>query len=177
MNPVVLVGASGFLEGTVALELLEHRPEVNLRFLVRARDAREAMLRLVHLLLKSDLSFNCYHLSSGDSGSCTFDDIDRVIGAHESSLLRVPELRLFDMNDLPALQAHFRSWFGPCDARAAAAAIKVYSAFAALNVSFDNTRLLTEGVAPPPKFTDYVGACAYASIGTTIAEQMMCDMR
>lgn len=51
------------------------------------------------------------------------------------------------------------------------------SAFAGLNVTFDNARLLAEGVATPPRFSDYLGACVRTGERETIAEQMVLDSR
>jgi len=75
------------------------------------------------------------------------------------------------------MEAYFQSRFGVCDPRKAASAIKIYRAFAGLNVTFDNARLLAEGEAAPPRFVDYLSACVRSGESVTIADQMTQDSR
>ena len=44
-------------------------------------------------------------------------------------------------------------------------------------MTFDHTRLLAEGVPPPPRFTDYASLCARTAEGASIAEQMQYDFK
>ncbi len=56
-------------------------------------------------------------------------------------------------------------------------AIELYGAYATLDMMFDNSRLLEEGMPPPPRFAGYAGLCALTSEGDTIAEQMQYDFK
>ena len=42
---------------------------------------------------------------------------------------------------------------------------------------FDNSRLLEEGIAVPPRFTDYLDVCVKSSSGVSIATQMQWDFK
>ena len=131
---------------------------------------------LVHLMLKDDLAHDRYHISAGPDASCSFSEIDtaysRARGEADDTALQVA-----DFENMPMMADDFHTWFGPCDAKRAASAIKVYRAFAGLNVTFDNARLLAEGIASPPRFADYLDACVRTGERETIAEQMTHDAR
>jgi len=130
---------------------------------------------LAHLLLKDDLAHERYHVSAGPQASCSFAEIDAAYSDARGEPGRT--LQQFDVEDLPLMSEDFREWFGPCDSRQAACAIKVYRAFAGLNVTFDNARLLAEGMESPPRFSDYLGTCVRTGERETIAEQMNRDSR
>lgn len=131
---------------------------------------------LVHLLLKDKLAHSCYHVSAGTDASCSFAEIEQSYsGAH--GLADTQGLQEFAVEDLPAMERDFASWFGECDTKRASGAIRVYRAFAELNVTFDNTRLLGEGMEAPPRFCDYIGACVRTGERESIAEQMLGDFR
>jgi NAD(P)-dependent dehydrogenase (short-subunit alcohol dehydrogenase family) len=53
---VLLTGATGFLGGAVAAELLEQRDDIELLFLIRARDGRTALERLLRSISRFDVS-------------------------------------------------------------------------------------------------------------------------
>lgn len=53
----------------------------------------------------------------------------------------------------------------------------MYRAFAGLNVTFDNQRLLAEGMSAPPGFADYIAACVHTGQDLTVAEQMLYEFR
>ena len=42
-------------------------------------------------------------------------------------------------------------------------ALQAYYRFCELDVTFDNTRLLAEGFAPPPALSEYIGRCIETS--------------
>jgi nucleoside-diphosphate-sugar epimerase len=132
---------------------------------------------LLHLLFEDALEHDCYHVSAGERGSCSFEEIDRALVAANGRVTAAQPLELFDIGRVDDLEPHFASWFGACDVTFTARAIRVYTAFARLNVLFDNTRLLAAGVPAPPRFCDYAGTCLHTSRSRTIAEQMTEDVR
>lgn len=77
------------------------------------------------------------------------------------------QLQEFDIAELGALQPEFERWFGPCDPKRTAYAIRAYCAFASLNVTFDNSRLRDADV----------DGCVRTSARTSIAQQMETDGR
>jgi hypothetical protein len=131
---------------------------------------------LLHLLFRERLAQRCYHVSAGPDASCSFAEIDSVYArAHGDGDPR--ELDEFAIEDLPAMERHFEQWFGACDTKRAAGAILIYRAFAGLNVTFDNTRLLAEGMDAAPRFCDYLDVCVRTGERVPIAVQMLGDFR
>lgn len=131
---------------------------------------------IVHLLFKQTLAHSRYHVSAGPQASCSFAEIDAAYSQACGEAMP-SDLAQFDIGDLPVLEQHFQSWFGPCDPKRAAGAIRIYRAFAGLNVTFDNARALQDGIAPPPRFVDYISACVRTGQRESILEQMMSDFR
>lgn len=132
--------------------------------------------RALMLLLEDSLSHACYHISAGPQASCSFEQIDRAL-SRALGLRSADPLEIFDIENLPAMESAFENWFGPCDSVRAAAAIRAYTAFARLNVIFDNARLLSESFEQPPRFADYLHTCVQSTGLHTIAEQMADDLR
>jgi thioester reductase-like protein len=131
---------------------------------------------LIHLLLKESLAQIRYHISAGPQRSCSFTEIDAAYSSARNES-HVPELAEFDIADLKSMEGRFNEWFGPCDTRRMTSAIHIYRAFAGLDVTFDNRRLLAEGMEAPPRFTDYLDACVSTGQDMTVAEQMLYDFR
>ena len=131
---------------------------------------------LLHLLDKPTLSHDLYHISAGPRFSSTFGDIDAAIAA---GLGEEPtrDYRQVDYETIAGRHAEFQALFGPCIVSVMLRAIELYGQYAALDMSFDNRRLLDEGMAPPPRFTDYAGLCARTALGSSIAEQMQYDFK
>ena len=128
------------------------------------------------LLFKDRLEHDCYHVTAGPNASACIAEIDR---AFSRALNRgsVEALQVFGLEELPQMERDFERWFGPCNVTRAAGAIRVYTAFARLNVTFDNHRLLSEGVPQSESFPDYVGACVHSTLREAIADEMAHDMR
>lgn len=129
---------------------------------------------LTHLLLKTGLAHGRYHVSAGRAASCSFAEIERCYAALDPNG-RAGELTEFPIERLSELEPSFPAWFGPCNTRQMSSAARLYRNFAGLNVTFDNRRLLAEGMEPPPRFTDYLEACVRSRPGESIAEQMRTD--
>jgi nucleoside-diphosphate-sugar epimerase len=131
---------------------------------------------LMHLLLKEELLHCRYHVSAGEEASCTFSEIDKTYCAVRG-LASTSELEAFDIADVAAMEDRFGEWFGPCDTKQIASAIRIYRAFGSLNVRFDNQRLINEGMEPPPRFVDYLAECVRTGEEKSISEQMRYDFR
>jgi nucleoside-diphosphate-sugar epimerase len=129
---------------------------------------------LNHLMLKPELAHVRYHVSAGRSGSCSFAEIEDAYSRFKNENEPLTE---FDIADLPSLEPRFGEWFGPGDNRHLKGAIHMYRAFAGLDVTFDNRRLMEEGMDPPPAFTEYLGACIRTGEGEPIADQMRYEFR
>lgn len=85
--------------------------------------------------------------------------------------------RKVNVDDLKALAQDFEARIGPANPRLVLRALRLYSGFADLNYLFDNSRLLEEGIAVPPRFTDYLDVCVKSSTGVSIATQMQWDFK
>jgi hypothetical protein len=55
-------------------------------------------------------------------------------------------------------------------------AMRLYGAFATLNVRFSNDKLLSLGMPKPPRFTDYIDRCVQTTRGLSI-QQMAVDFK
>ncbi len=60
------------------------------------------------------------------------------------------------VKNAPRVEGYF---FGPCNERLMLKAMRLYGAFATLNVRFSNDKLLSMGMPKPPRFTDYIDRC------------------
>lgn len=132
---------------------------------------------LIGLARKPQLSHDLYHVSAGRGASCTFAEIDRAF-AQANGMAPVGErYRKIDSDDLKSLAGRFEARIGPANPRLVLRALRLYSGFADLNYLFDNSRLLEEGIAEPPRFTDYMDVCVQSSRAVSIATQMQWDFK
>ncbi|WP_207478703.1 SDR family oxidoreductase [Arenibaculum pallidiluteum] len=133
--------------------------------------------RLHDLLRKPDLAHALYHVSAGVGARMSWTDFAAAFAAagHDGT-------RPYDFFDHRAaigwkpFDEAFRRRFPQRDVmhRTMAMGARKYHRFTAQDIAFDNTRLLAEGFAPPPRFGDYVGTCLN-SIDASIAEQFLTD--
>ena len=131
---------------------------------------------LLTLARKPQLKYKRYHISAGATKSCSFREIEAGIA---EALGKPPmnDYRQVGMEEITALQPRFQELFGRCIPWMMLRAIELYGGFASLNIIFDNSHLLAEGISPPPRFTDYIAVCALTAEGDTIAEQMKVDFK
>jgi nucleoside-diphosphate-sugar epimerase len=130
---------------------------------------------LLHLLFKPDLRHRCYHVSAGEGSAVTWHEI-----AHEFTRTHGPRPETpFQQVDFAAIvdeRARLGKLLGPGDEDHLLMAMRIYYRFAATNVEiFDNQRLLSEGMSPPPKFTTYLHRCATMPAGRSVYAQMRDD--
>ncbi|WP_447748604.1 cationic peptide resistance protein CprA [Pseudomonas nicosulfuronedens] len=132
---------------------------------------------LVALALKPSLEHSLYHISAGHEAACTFGEIDRAF-AHAQGEEPVGErYRKVSADNLRELANNFEARIGKANPRLVLRALRLYSGFADLNYLFDNQRLLDEGIAAPPRFTDYVDVCVHSSRDISIPAQMQWDFK
>ncbi|NIF18180.1 cationic peptide resistance protein CprA [Pantoea sp. Cy-639] len=132
---------------------------------------------LIGLTLKPQLSHDLYHISAGHSSACTFGEIDEAYALANGAEPVGERYRKVDVDDLKSLASSFETRIGPANPRLVLRALRLYSGFADLNYLFDNSRLLEEGIAVPPRFTDYLDVCVKSSSGVSIATQMQADFK
>ncbi|MDF0732751.1 cationic peptide resistance protein CprA [Pseudomonas entomophila] len=132
---------------------------------------------LIGLVLKPRLSHDLYHISAGHGAACTFGEIDQAFALASGAQPVGERYRKVDVDDLKSLAQSFESRIGPSNPRLVLRALRLYSGFADLNYLFDNSRLLEEGIAVPPRFTDYLDVCVKSSSGVSITTQMQWDFK
>lgn len=69
---------------------------------------------------------------------------------------------------LVKMRRELKGIFGPCNERLMLKAMRLYGAFATLNVRFSNDKLLSMGMPKPPRFTDYIDRCVETTRGLSI---------
>ncbi|MBV4504253.1 cationic peptide resistance protein CprA [Pseudomonas sp. BW13M1] len=132
---------------------------------------------LIGLALKPSLGHDLYHISAGHHSACTFAEIDEAFALANGAQPVGERYRKVDVDDLKSLASRFEARIGPANPRLVLRALRLYSGFADLNYLFDNSRLLEEGIAVPPRFTDYLDVCVRSSSGVSIATQMQWDFK
>ncbi|WP_095153428.1 cationic peptide resistance protein CprA [Pseudomonas sp. Irchel 3E13] len=132
---------------------------------------------LIGLTLKPTLEHDLYHISAGHQAACTFAEIDAAFAQANGAAPVGERYRKIGVDDLKQLAGDFESRIGPANPRLVLRALRLYSGFADLNYLFDNSRLINEGIAMPPRFTDYLDVCVQSSSGVSIATQMQADFK
>ena len=129
---------------------------------------------LLHLTMAPMLRHRLYHVSGGAQHSASYvailDEMDRAIGRARTRYAHI------GWNEILARQAKFPDMFGPGNPRLILKAMRLYSGFAALGLTFDNGRLLRASMAPPPSLVDYAAVCARTSQPKDIYAQMISDV-
>ncbi len=127
---------------------------------------------LAHLLLTPELKYNRYHISAGLGSAIRWEEL----AAEQARLTGGPARDRYEVGPFESLTARrVREAIGDGHPRYLLHALGLYCRFCSLDLVFDNQRLLDEGVAPPPRFTDYMEVCLESS-PASIFEQMRIDM-
>lgn len=132
---------------------------------------------LVHLALKPQLAHDLYHVSAGGISARRFVEIDTAYAAANGTPPVAPRYACVAVDDLRSLVPLFEERLGRVNRLLILRALTLYGAFARLNYVFDNQRLLAEGMAPAPAFTDYLPECVRTSAGIPMTEQMAYDFK
>ncbi|BCA38404.1 SDR family oxidoreductase [Kluyvera ascorbata] len=117
------------------------------------------------------------HISAGEENSVRFADIDKAMA---SALEQAPvgdKYAQVSYETLVKMRRELKTIFGPCNERLMLKAMRLYGAFATLNVRFSNDKLLSMGMPKPPRFTDYIDRCVQTTRGLTIPQQMAVDFK
>ena len=129
---------------------------------------------VLHLAAAQELQHTIYHVGSGPAHSSTFAEIDAAFVKADGAS-RSGEFHSGSIEEALKLKDSFQQIFGQCNRRFMQVAIRLYGGFAALNATFDNSRLLNEGAPPPPKFSDYLSVCLNTCKDVSIYAQAMID--
>lgn len=132
---------------------------------------------LIHLLSSKTLNHQTYHIAAGPEYSSSKREIYHVFRHALEKSKRRRIYRTVDYSQFVTFQNRFQRIFGPCNKRFILKAIKLYGAFSSLNTTFDNRRLLAEGVPQPPKLTSYFKVCIESCRNISILDQMLVDFQ
>lgn len=131
---------------------------------------------LVSLALAPQPRHDLYHVSAGALAN-RFDEIDLAYAKANGTQPIIDRYRKVEVDELRTLVPLFEQRLGRVNRLLILRALTLYGAFAGLDYTFDNARLLAEGIAPPPRFADYLAACVRTSAGVPMAEQMAADFK
>jgi nucleoside-diphosphate-sugar epimerase len=141
-------------------------------------DYASRALRL--LLVKPRLAHDSYHISSGESGSCSWEELgyafSRTRGTDEAAS-DGRGLRSVELHEIEARKPQFDQLFGNCNKSFMMKAIRLYGNFAGLDTVFSNERMRAEGMEAPPRFSEYLDLCQDTSSDLTISDQMLVDFQ
>lgn len=119
---------------------------------------------LVEMLARPALAHGTYHLSAGTVSRTRWSELGRTLDRVDPA--EGPRhYEEFSARDRATLHRRFTEVFGMDEAIKVAMfrALQAYYRFCELDVTFDNTRLLAEGFAPPPALSEYIGRCIETS--------------
>jgi nucleoside-diphosphate-sugar epimerase len=142
---------------------------------------------IVALTLKDRLAFSAYHISAGNNGSATVEELlhafRRVNGTtHGEPYERVSEAALRQMAHTFGAEHAAENVAKACpdepvNTRMLHKALMLYGRFSRLNYIFDAGRILSEGLLPAPSFLDYIGRCNRSTEKISLKAQMAHDFK
>jgi nucleoside-diphosphate-sugar epimerase len=130
---------------------------------------------LLFLLFKPALTYRRYHVSAGVGSSATWHEIAQVFNRCYGERPENP-FRIVDFATIESERHRLRTLLGPGDDDHLLMALRLYFQFADTEAEmFDNSRLLEEGMPPPPMFTSYLELCATRPPDRSVYQQMLDD--
>lgn len=131
-----------------------------------------AAAALAHLLLAPRLSYSRYHVSAGKVSAVRWQEIE----SGYASIAGGPAQDRYEVGPMDGLTLRrVKQAAGSGHARHLLQALRLYHRFCSLDLTFDNGRLLEEGMSAPPRFTGYMRVCLETS-AVSIYDQMRIDM-
>lgn len=106
-----------------------------------------------------------------------FAEIDRAMAQALEQAPVGDKYAQVSYDTLVKMRRELKGIFGPCNERLMLKAMRLYGAFATLNVRFSNDKLLSMGMPKPPRFTDYIDRCVETTRGLSIPQQMAVDFK
>ncbi|MBU3621632.1 SDR family oxidoreductase [Polynucleobacter sp. CS-Odin-A6] len=131
---------------------------------------------LYMLLTKPILKYSSYHISAGEKHSSSFAEIEESI-SEATGKPRMKNYQQKSYEQILQMRDQFKNLLGECNRRIVAKAIKTYGNFSTLELAFDNSRLIEEGMDYPTPLAKYAGLCELTSQGILISEQMKFDYK
>lgn len=130
---------------------------------------------LLHLLFKPQLRHRCYHISAGETSSVSWHEIAAVFAESCGERLDNP-YQVVPFTTIEKERERIQPLLGSGDEEHLLMALRIYYRFMEINAEiFDNSRLIEEGMPPPPKFTSYLARCATQPADRSVYQQMTDD--
>jgi nucleoside-diphosphate-sugar epimerase/glutathionylspermidine synthase len=181
-RPSVVVGHTRLGCGPSASIFWYYRTVDLLRRVPAPLDARKDIVpvdyvaeALLFLLFHERLRWRRYHISAGEGSSVTWRAMAVVFAHYHGERPESP----YETADFPKLvreRARLRPLLGPGDEDLLLRALEPFFRLSASGAEvFDNSRLLAEGMRPPPRFTDYLPACITQPANRGVYEQLLHD--
>lgn len=178
-RPSIIIGHSRLGCGPSASIFWYYRAADLLRRIPVPLDTRDdivpvdfAAVALATLLLKPALRYRRYHISAGEVSACSWHEMSAAFDRHHGARPDDP-YRVMEPAAIVAERARLAPRLGLGDEERMLMALRLYYSFPTL--VFDNRRLLEEGVAPPPRFVDYLDRCMTMPGGCSVYDQMTDD--
>ncbi|MDH7795324.1 MULTISPECIES: SDR family oxidoreductase [unclassified Beijerinckia] len=132
---------------------------------------------LLHLLTKPTLAHTTYHLSAGLGSRTNWMELADAFARLRGEARAEPPPDPFDPADRSLLQKRFRERLGyeGSMAKLMVRAAERYYRFCSLNTTFDNSRLLAEGMEPPPSLAGYLDVCLRNPPNVSILDAFLDD--
>lgn len=129
---------------------------------------------LCALLFAASPKHRVYHVSAGLGSSVTTAELAAAFDTHHGARPHEP-VEVTDVDQLWRERDRLSRYLGPGDEERFLRTLEIYFRFCKLPAEvFDNSRLLAEGIPPPPPLTSYLGRCVETSRDRSVYDQM-CD--
>jgi nucleoside-diphosphate-sugar epimerase len=132
---------------------------------------------LVTLAFKSHLNYDLYHVSAGVERSNSFREIAAAWAAATGTSSVSERYRRVTRHEVGSLAPLLAQKLGSANRRLIVRALGLYGAFAELNYTFDNQRLLSESLPLPSSLGSYLDACIRTSEAVPLMDQMLHDLK
>jgi nucleoside-diphosphate-sugar epimerase len=126
---------------------------------------------LWHLMKAEKLAHRIYHLSAGKGSRSNLEQLARAFAAAQGLTYMPGRLERMRTEDLRNYRPRIAEVFGKVHGRRMEISLALYLGFCELDVTFDNSRILAEGVPPPPPLPEYVAACLNNPKDISIVQQ------
>ncbi len=114
---------------------------------------------LSHLLFAPRLRYRTYHLSAGPGARTNLEQLGRAFALAQGKQYDPTRFTHVPSTELSRQRARIAEVFGKLDGRRMELSLALYLRFCELDVTFDNSRILGEGLPLPLPLPEYAAVC------------------